>query len=74
MKQQAIYAISFEAIDKLLGLDPEHHVVGVDTSDNYKCFENNTFVVKIIGPKLPKVPEGSPTPWVNLNAISATDK
>jgi len=66
-KQFGIYRVSYELMAKFLNLDDEHIIV--DAFSSHRERKNNLVGIKVEGPLMPKVYEGSETPWVPLDHI-----
>ena len=64
MKRRNIVVFSFEELEKLMGLDDEHHVRGA-----YIDFRAERIEVMIEGPKCNLVNEGEEVSWIDLGLI-----
>lgn len=67
MKRRAIINITYEKMEKLIGLPPEHSVIDIVCGSEDQ--KTDIIRVKIEGPGCPIVPEGQVVPWVMLPLI-----
>ena len=67
MKQFGIYRVSYELMAKFLELDDAHEVV--DAFSSHRERKNGVIGIKVSGPCMPRVYEGTEIPWVPLDHI-----
>jgi len=67
MKQYGLYRVSYELMAQFLELDDEHTIVDVFSSHEERKY--CLIGVKVSGPCMPKIPEGTPAVWVPHDQI-----